>query len=904
LNSEIQPYQKMSFQRLLFGGILVWILSSCGIFEEKIDYSSQVKPIINKNCISCHGGVKKQGGYSLLFKEEAFSKGKSGRVGIVPGDASASEFIRRLTLKDLEERMPHEKEPLSDEEIKILTEWIDQGAEWEQHWSFVPLQKQEVPQVSNDWVKNDIDKFIFENAEKQGLKTSANAPKEDLVRRAALDVIGFPANEKMTALFLKNNQYETYVDSLLASPAYGEKWTSMWLDMARYADTKGYERDGKRNIWRYRDWLIRAFNADMPYDQFLKEQIAGDLLPNPSEDQLIATAYHRNTMTNDEGGTDNEEFRTAAVVDRVNTTWETLMGTSFSCVQCHSHPYDPIRFEEYYKFLAFFNNSRDEDTYSEYPVLRHFDEKQKADLARMDSWLAKTVSATEKKELITFLKTLQPSHNSLKCDELVNAALADTKWLAMRNNSSARLKSVNLEGKTRLIMQYKVNVKGVFEIKTKEPTAKSVGTFMLKPEEGKGGWRTIELPVNTTSGVHDLVFTFKSPELKDPNSTGVMFDWFYFTKGLPNNSPENKKVFWNLLNAQVEQTPIMFENPVDFSRKTRIFERGSWLSQGNEVSAAVPATLGKLPKDAPANRLGLALWMTSKENPLVARTMVNRIWEQIFGLGLVETLEDLGSQGAVPTNQALLDHLSYKFMHDYKWSVKRLIKEIMLSATYQQDSRVTPEGLEKDPSNRYLARGPRVRLSAEQIRDQALAISGVLNTKMYGPPVMPYQPEGIWSSPYNGEKWQKAGNNEQYRRAVYTFWKRTSPYPSMISFDGVGREICVSRRIRTNTPLQALVTLNDSVYVDISIKLAQRALSISKNNFEESIRKAYSFATGKDAKKEKLDILLKLYQNTLALYKKEPIKSKELLGKANNELAALVLVCNSILNLDEVITKS
>lgn len=894
----------MSFKPYFIGVFLILGLCSCSIFEEKIDYSSQVKPIINKNCISCHGGVKKQGGYSLLFKEEAFSKGKSGKIGIVPGDASASEFIRRLTLADPEERMPHEKEPLSDEEIKILTKWIDQGAEWEQHWAFVPVRKPEIPNTSNDWVKNDIDKFIYENAEKNGLKTSEMAPKEDLVRRAALDIIGFPAPERTKSIFLKNNQFETYLDSLLASPAFGEKWTSMWLDMARYADTKGYERDGRRNIWRYRDWLIKAFNADMPYDRFLKEQIAGDLLPEPSENQLIATAFHRNTMTNDEGGTDNEEFRTAAVVDRVNTTWETLMGTSFSCVQCHSHPYDPIRFEEYYKFLAFFNNSRDEDTYSEYPVLRHFDEKQKEELTRLDNWLAKTVSPSEKKELITFLKTLQPSHNSLKCDEFINSALADTKWLAMRNNSSARLKSVNLEGKTKLIMNFKVYVKCVFEIKTDNLNGKTLGSYKLGPEKDKGGWRTIELPINATFGVHDLFFTFKSPELKDPNANGIMFDWFYFTKGLPNNSPENKAVFWNLLNAQAEQTPIMFENPADFSRKTRIFERGSWLSQGKEVSPAVPAALGKLPNSAPANRLGLALWMTSKENPLVARTMVNRIWEQIFGMGLVETLEDLGSQGAVPTNQALLDYLSYKFMNDYNWSVKKLIKEIMLSATYQQDSKLTPEGLEKDPSNRFLARGPRVRLSAEQIRDQALVISGVLNTKMYGPPVMPYQPEGIWSSPYNGDKWVKASGGEQYRRAVYTFWKRTSPYPSMISFDGVGREICVSRRIRTNTPLQALVTLNDSTYVDLSLKLANKSLLASKNNYQESIKKAYFLATGKELKKEKFDILFKLYQNTFNLYKKEPTKSKELLGNPNPELAALVLVCNSILNLDEVITKS
>jgi hypothetical protein len=898
----------MRFAKFILVSLSFVFLSSCSFFQKKIDFNAQVKPIINKNCIACHGGVKKQGGYSLLFKEEAYAKGKSGKIGIVPGDASASEFIRRLTLSDPDERMPHEKDPLSSDEIDILTKWIDQGAEWQEHWAYIPVKPPFVPEISNDWVKNDIDKFIFENAKKYDLKPSERATNEDLARRASLDVIGFPAQESTRNILLQKGNFETYLDSLLESPNYGEKWTSMWLDMARYADTKGYERDGRRNIWRYRDWLIKAFNADMPYDKFLTEQLAGDLLPNSNENQYIATAFHRNTMTNDEGGTDNEEFRTAAVLDRVNTTWETLMGTSFSCVQCHSHPYDPFRHDEYYKFLAFFNNSRDEDTYAEYPVWRHFDEKQKTELTRLSSWLSKKVSEKEKAELVNFLQTLQPSHNSLKCDDFVNAELSDTKWLAMRNHSSARLKSVSLDGKKKLIMQYKDFANGVFEIRLDNPKGKVLTKLNINKKGENKGWKTTELSLENAQGVHDIYFVYNSGTLDNPNASGIMFDWFYFTQGFPlGETPEyshQKQSFWNLLNAQVESTPIMYENPQVFNRNTHVFERGSWLSPGKVVSAGVPASLGKLPPEAPNNRLGLAMWMTSKDNPLVARTMVNRVWEQLFGNGLVETLEDIGSQGAIPSNKELLDYLSYKFMHEYQWSLKTLIKEIMMSATYQQSSKVTKEGLEKDPSNRYLARGPRVRLSSEQIRDQALAVSGILNSEMYGPPVMPYQPDGIWSSPYNGDKWIKSEISQQYRRAIYTFWKRTSPYPSMISFDGVGREVCVSRRIRTNTPLQALVILNDSVYVDISAKLAQRALRVSKKNYLESIKIAYLLASGKKISESNFAILSRLYQETLNIYKKEKQKSKALSGEENPELAALILVSNTILNLDEVITKS
>ncbi len=898
---------KKNYLRIFFLVSLLPIFWSCS--TPKVDYNTQIKPILNKNCISCHGGVKKQGGYSLLFQEEAYSKGKSGKIGIVPGNAEASELYQRLITDDPDERMPHQKAALAKEDIQTIKDWIDQGATWDLHWAYKPVKEVEIPDENQEWIKNDIDKFIIKNASEKGLKASAQANSEDLLRRSALDIIGYPIESVSKNEFLRkpsDNNYEKWIDELLRNQGYGEKWAGMWLDLARYADTKGYERDGGRRIWRYRDWLIKAFNQDKPYNQFITEQLAGDLLPNPTEEQLIATAFHRNTMTNDEGGTDNEEFRVAAVIDRVNTTWETLMSTTFACVQCHSHPYDPISQEEYYRFFAFFNNTRDEDTYDDYPILRHLNASQKAELNTLDKWLNTKVSDTEKKELVNFIQTFQPSHNSLKCDNFTNAELSDTKWLAMRNNGVARLQNINLSGKKSLIMRYSVSVPGgTWSIRTNNSAGKIIAQVTSSQLKITSGWSQIEIPLASSSGIHDLYFVYTNPNLKDPNKTGISFDWFYFYKGFPegNESEKFRSKFRNLLIEKSESTPIMVENPADFHRKTNIFIKGNWLSLGKEVSTGVPKYIGKWPKNAPQNRLGLAWWLTSKDHPLLARTMVNRVWEQLFGVGLVETLEDMGSQGASPTNQALLDYLSFKFMNDYQWSVKKLIKEIVLSATYRQEARATEDQLKKDPQNKYLARGPRVRLSAEQIRDQALAVSGMINQEMYGPPVMPYQPEGIWNSPWSGEYWKRSEDGQQYRRAIYTFWKRTSPYPSMITFDAMGREVCTSRRIKTNTPLQALVTLNDSVYVDLAEKLSQRALKIANGKVKESISISYKLATGKTANAQSLAILNDFYLKALKDYQKKQVKDYPQ-GTKSAEKAALVLVNNVILNLDEVITKS
>ena len=398
---------------VLVVAVLVFIYATS---HKSVDFTTQVKPIINKNCITCHGGVRQKGGFSLLFREEALAKTKSGKYAIIPGDPDQSEMIRRITLTDPEERMPYEHDPLSKEDIDILRRWINEGAHWGKHWAYVPVKDVPVPRsktffglitTKSDWAKNPVDNFIEQKLKEQDIKPSPQADKQTLLRRASLDIIGMPAPENLARKFLNDSSshaYEALVDSLLASPHYGEKWTAMWLDLARYADTKGYVQDRARNIWHYRDWLIHAFSEDKPYDRFLAEQMAGDLMPDATDTQYIATAFHRNTLTNEEGGTDNEEFRTAAVMDRVNTTWDAVMGTTFGCVQCHSHPYDPFKHEDYYRFMAFFNDTRDEDTEADYPLLRHYTDTMQQEILTVVNWLKQNASAQKAKEAYTFLK--------------------------------------------------------------------------------------------------------------------------------------------------------------------------------------------------------------------------------------------------------------------------------------------------------------------------------------------------------------------------------------------------------------------------------------------------------------------------------------------------------------------
>ncbi|TWF39766.1 cytochrome c [Chitinophaga polysaccharea] len=887
------------------------ILAACHS-QKKVDFSTEVKPILNKHCISCHGGVKQSGGFSVLFREEAMGNTHSGKPAIIPGHPEKSEFIRRLTCKDPKERMPQKGEPLTSAEVDVLTRWVKQGAEWGEHWAYIPPKQVPVPDIKID-AGNNIDKFIQEKLKKEGISHAPEADKMTLLRRVSFDLTGLPPSPEMAKQFAESKDpqaYEKIVDSLLQSPHYGERWTSMWLDLARYSDTKGYERDEGRRIWRYRDWLIDAFNSDMPYDSFTINQLAGDLLPHPTNAQFIATAFNRNTMTNDEGGTQDEEFRTAAVMDRVATTMDVFQGVTIACVQCHSHPYDPFRFEDYYKLLAFVNNTRDEDTHMEHPKLRLYDSVSTSQVKEIGNWVAQYGDAGQQQDMKEFLQVLEPKVHAHNCDEYINGALLDTKYLGIRSGGSCRLPQQKLDGKTQMFMNYWTGSPGgTLEVRLDSLKGRTLLTHQLATTNGR---LAISMPFQPVSGTHDLYLVFRNPAL-NPADAVCGVEWFAFRNDLPGKGkPGYDKVnteMMTVINQNPDDIPVMIENPPFMQRATHVFERGNWLVKGKVVTPDVPASLNPFPANAPRNRLGLAEWMTATQNPLTARVMVNRCWEQLFGTGIVETLEDFGTQGFTPSHPELLDYLAYKFMHDYKWHIKPLLREIVLSAAYKQTSNASPELTEKDPANRLLARGPRFRLTAEEVRDQALTVSGLLNRKLYGPPIMPYQPDNIWQTVYNGASWVTATDGNQYRRAVYVYQKRTSPYPSMISFDGSSREVCLQRRIRTNTPLQALVTLNDPVYMETALALAKHMQENGGNNAAAGIRWGYQKAVYRPLADNKLAVLQKLYNQALQEYKKNPDAAKKLIKTNVNipqqaELAALTVVANAIMNLDEFLTKS
>lgn len=916
---------KLNKKLLLVSAILLTalIVTTGLIGHKKVDYNTEVKPLFNKKCITCHGGVKKESGFSLLFRSEALGKTESGKPAIIPGDPDGSEMIKRLTTNDPEDRMPYKHDPLSSKEIDMLKQWIKEGAQWGEHWAYVKIKPVEVPGVSGGffgggddgkWVKNEVDHFIYAKLKEEGLTPSPEADKATLARRLSLDITGLPPTPEMVKKFENDNRpdaYERLADSLLNSPQYGERWTAMWLDLARYADSKGYEKDGYRSIWRYRDWLIKAFNEDMPYDHFLTEQIAGDLLPNATDDQLIATAFSRNSMNNDEGGTDNEEFRTSEVIDRINTTWETLLGTTFACVQCHSHPYDPFKHEEYYKFMAFFNNTRDEDVPGDYPILREFDQEDQAKFNSLKKWLLENASKEEAHEMMTFVKTWQPAIYTYHTDNFINSQLSEV-YLALREDASCRLPAVPLNNREQLTYRYNSKIAdGKLEIHADSVNGPKIASTIIPQSKG---WAIQTINITPVDGVHDLYFTYTNPHAEKGSQDNLAtFDWVNFSSAFPGKGKPGYDTAYAhykyLIGANPkQQTPIMMENPKEMFRPTHLFVRGSWLNKGPEEQPDVPHSLNPLPANAPKNRLGLAMWLTSKDNPLTARTMVNRIWEQLMGQGIAETLEDLGTQGIAPTHQQLLDWLSWKFMYEDQWSVKKLVKRIVMSATYRQTSVASEESLKKDPFNKYYARGPRVRLSAEQIRDQALAVSGLLSYKMFGKSVMPYQPNGIWRSPYDGNVWEKSTGEDQYRRAIYTYWKRTSPYPTMLSFDGTAREVCLARRIRTNTPLQALATLNDNAFLEMARHLATQMEKEGGKDVAMQISKGYEMTMFHPISKEKLEALQKLYNQAEEAFEKDREKACEMINNGNDKTdagkAALILVANAMLNLDEFITKN
>lgn len=918
------------------GGLLLAVgMAACTVgslfHDEKISYNQQIRPIFNTKCITCHGGIKKSGNFSLLFREEALAKAKSGKYAIVPGHADDSELVKRLLTSDPELRMPLEHPALSENEIALIKKWIDQGAEWEDHWAYIaPDRTITPPSVGGSFPQNGIDNFIVARLEKEGLAPSPEADKATLLRRVSLDLTGLPPSPQLAAQFLRDDSPEAYgklVDQLLQSPHFGERWASMWLDLARYADSKGYEKDLERSIWRYRDWVINAFNRDMPFDQFTIEQLAGDLLPANDatirENLLIATAFHRNTMSNDEGGTNDEEFRNMALIDRVGTTWEVWQGTTMSCVQCHSHPYDPIRHEDFYKFLAFFNNTQDKDLYNEKPKLYSFTPENEQEVKRLMTWIKQQVPVTAlpTPEPIANLATQRHTllnrlgYRRIEAEDFDSTSrhieLWDNQTSIMQTTEGAFVayENVDMTGVSAVTYRYTTSFSSFMELHLDSPDGPMISRIKVPAtqEGAPGAWsqwktfNTFRAPVQKTTGLHTLIVVFRKD--KEFRSDLLHLDWIdLHVDGTPiHKNPALRDSANHLAIIPTVSTPVMLERPANHNRKAQVFIRGNWLTKGQEVQPDIPHTLGTTKGPVMHNRLDMARWLVSRENPLTARVMVNRFWEQLFGYGLVETLEDFGTMGNKPTHPELLDWLAVQFQDNHHWSVKKLLRDMVLSATYRQSALVTPELQKKDPRNLLLARGPRVRLSAEQIRDQALAVSDLLNPEINGPSVRPFNPT-------NGG-WKDEKPENRHRRALYTFWQRTNPYPSMVTFDSPQRNLCVSRRVRTNTPLQALTTLNDTVYIEAAQCLAAY-MDQNGKQLDDKIAAGYQKIMFKKPSVAKVALLQQLYAEVASRTDELPNKPtaqkqpvQPVADSQKNRLAGLTLVANALLNLDETLTK-
>jgi hypothetical protein len=817
----------------------------------KVQFARDVLPVMSANCFSCHGPDEKnrKAGLRLDLAEVATRKLKSGVRAVVPGDPEASELVARIFATDSDIMPPAKSNKhLKDAEKQLLKRWIAEGAEYQRHWAFVTPVRPAPPTPSRrDWVRNPIDCFILARLEAGGLSPAPEADRYTLARRVALDLTGLPPTLEAVDRFVNDphsDAYERYVDQVLASPAYGERWAQVWLDLARYADSNGYATDNPRTIWKYRDWVIDAINHNLPFDAYTIEQIAGDLLPGALDEQVLATAFHRNTLTNDEGGTSDEEFRCVAVVDRVNTTMQVWMGLTMACAQCHDHKYDPLSQEEFFRMYAIFNQTEDADRSDNSPLLASPPGKVKQK-ARVEAEIA----ALEK-QLTASASQTSPARK---------------RW-------EAEVKRDKLPP----------NIKDVLAIDASKRN-------LAQQNELARYYQAI------------------APEFQ----------------GTRNQVAVLRK---QLAAIEVVTTPIMRELPGKQKRTTRIHIRGNFLNEGKTVTPGVPALFSPLPKDQPPNRLALARWLVDPANPLTARVTVNRYWEQVFGVGLVETPDDFGVRGKLPNHPQLLDWLACEFVsptvpapmsenqgHARTWDVKRLLRLLVTSATYRQSSRVTPALLERDPDNRQFARGPRFRSSAEVIRDQALFVSGLLSPRMHGPPVRPPQPRlGLSAAFGGGTDWVSSTGDDMHRRALYTQWRRTTPYPSMVTFDAPSRNVCTVSRPRTNTPLQALVTLNDPCYVEAAEALARRMVREGGSTIETRGQHGFRLCLARPARADELRKLADLYQQTRAEFaasrKAAEQAATQPLGPLPSgmdavDLAAWTVVANVLLNLDEMFAK-
>jgi hypothetical protein len=973
---------------LLLALLLVTAHSPRALGQSAPDFIRDVRPILARNCFKCHG------------PDETTRKAKL-RLD-VPGKLPADEIVARISSADPETVMPPPvtKTALTAQQKDLLKRWIAAGAKYEQHWAFVPPRPIAPPKVADPrWPHNSIDQFVLARLEKEGLKPSPPADRYTLIRRLSLDLIGLPPTPDEVDAFVADtaaDAYEKVVDRLLASPQYGERWARRWLDLARYADTNGYEKDRPRVIWPYRDWVINALNDDLPFDRFTIEQIAGDLLFNPTQEQIIATGFHRNTMMNEEGGIDPLEFRYYAVVDRVNTTATTWLGLTMGCAQCHSHKYDPITQREFYQVMAFLNNADEPD----YEVVDPATLKRRSEIGRKGTTLYRSLperfpggEAALEKSLAAWQE--RESAKAVPWTILRPSAMTSTMPYLERLGGDSVLVSGDQTKSDTYTLTFDAKIDGVTALRLEvlpHDNLPGGGPGRTYYEGRKGDFFLSELTVHmggkpvrfggasqdqpknpaslaidgnpatgwSTGGevgrAHEAVFNFAEPVNFDGAVKLTMLFERYYASGLGHfrisvttdkrraeasghrdyiqailagaaaeRTAEDRKqlrlYFLEIapelaaVHKEIAQlhasmpafttTLVMRERSVNNPRPTHIHHRGEFLQPKQRVEPGVPAALHSFPADAPRNRLGFARWLVSPENPLTARVTMNRQWQAFFGRGLVRTTEDLGIQGEPPTHPELLDWLAREFVKQ-GWSMKKMHKLIVMSATYQQSSRFTPELLARDPENKLLARGPRVRLEAELIRDSLLKVSGLLSPKLGGPSVFPPQPPSVTTEGVYGPiQWKPSTGEDRYRRGMYTFLKRSIPYAMFSTFDGVTGETCLARREVSNTPLQALTMLNDLVVIEAAQKLGN-TLAAAPGSVEERMTALFRRCLVRPPTSAERAALVDFFTRQRDRLQKGQLDAKAIAGEGTGDVvprAAWTLAARAVLNLDEVITK-
>jgi len=996
-----------------------------------VDFRRDIEPILRANCYQCHGEKKASARLRLDDKQLAMKGGISG-AAIIPGKSAESRLMKRIHGEGDEARMPLGGDPLKPGQIELIRRWIDQGADWPetpqsairnpqsaipQHWSFVKPVRPAAPQVKNKaWARTPIDSFVLTELEKQNLAPSPEADKTTLIRRLSLDLTGLPPTIEEVNQFVNDASPEAYsklVDRLLASPHYGERWGRWWLDAARYADTNGFEKDRARSIWPYRDWVIKAFNQDLPFDQFTIEQLAGDLLPQPTLDQRVATGFLRNSMLNQEGGVDPEQFRVEGLIDRIDAVGKAFLGLTVSCAQCHNHKFDPIAQTEYFRFYAFLNN--DDEPEIEVPdakIVKKREEilskvaKIEDELVARDNDLPKRMAAWEQR-----VRNYDVKWTPLTGGEIHAAfgvkfdRLEDGSFVAKGDNATINNYIVKMKTGMKNITGFRVELLTDPNLPRTGPGRAPDGSFYFSEFSVEAA------PVDKPDAVEkialaDIAADFQLPDFPAKNVIDGNPKTHWSSDAGPGRRNQNRQFVFQtqraighdngaLLTFQLAQkkdetidsdqpqpnigrfrisvtdspNPAVDPLPVSvrrllsipagqrtkeqqrevFSfyrstdaafaaankeidelmkewpygpttlalaprglpRETRIFRRGDWKRPGDVVTPGTPAALHPFPKDAPPNRLGLAKWIVDKNNPLTARVIVNRIWQQYFGAGLVATPEDFGSRCEQPSHPALLDWLAVEFIES-GWSVKHIHRLMVNSATYRQSSKVTPKLLEVDPYNRWLARAPRLRAESEIVRDIALAASGLLSKKIGGPSVFTPLPAGVMDLAYAGFKWENATGEDRYRRGMYTFWKRTVPYPSMAAFDSPNGDFSCTRRVKSNTPLQALTTMNDTMFVEAAQAMALRVWKEGGADDKSKMTYAFRLCVGRKPDEFELQKLMELLedqkkyfegQTAAAVYITTMDVNKIPEGVDLHKVAPWAMVARVLLNLDETITK-